>query len=120
MALVSIYVRLMSGPHDGQQLEFSLPGDGGEIVLTIGRGEDCDISLPYDSQVSRTHARLVYVRNDETMDEGRDQRLLIFQLVDVGSRNGTYLGEKRLKDQGAELVPGELFRVGRTWLRVEQ
>lgn len=119
MALDSIYVRLMSGPFDGQQFEFSLPGDGSEINLTIGRSEDCAIALPYDSQVSRTHARLVCTRSDETMDEGRDQRLFRVQLVDVGSRNGTYIGEKRLKDESADLVPGELFRVGRTWLRIE-
>src|SRR5439155_6808012 len=55
-----ITVTLMSGPQDGKTLEWDRPEDDSEMVLTIGRREGCDISLDYDTQVSRIHARLVY------------------------------------------------------------
>ena len=119
MGADSIFVRLMSGPHDGLQLSFPLPHSGGETVVTIGRSEECDVALPYDSQVSRTHAQLVCTPSDDTMEEDIQKQRVKIRLLDLGSRNGTYLGEQRLKGEGAELNPGELFRVGRTWLRVD-
>ena len=41
------------------------------------------------------------------------------RLADVGSRNGTYVDDRRLRDELIDLQPGQLFRVGRTWLRVD-
>ena len=119
MSQEMITVRLMSGPQDGLGLEFPLSQAGGETVVTIGRSEDCDVSLPYDSQVSRVHARLICACDDETLNEGEVRRRTRLRLVDVGSRNGTYLGQQRLRDESAPLKPGDLFRVGRTWLRVD-
>ncbi|RMF37877.1 MAG: FHA domain-containing protein [Chloroflexi bacterium] len=46
-------------------------------AITIGRGADCDIILP-ERQVSRHHARI------ERRNEG-------YYLVDLGSKNGTYV-----------------------------
>jgi pSer/pThr/pTyr-binding forkhead associated (FHA) protein len=114
-----IGVRFMSGPQDGLQLTFEIPDLGDEADWTIGRSDECAICLSYDTQVSRTHAKLVCTNSDETMTDGTLGLVLRFSLVDTGSRNGTYLGEQRLRNEGIELSPGELFRVGRTWLRID-
>jgi pSer/pThr/pTyr-binding forkhead associated (FHA) protein len=102
-----ITVTFMSGPLDGKTLEWDRPDGEREMVLTIGRREGCDIPLDYDTQVSRLHARIVY----EPVSQG-------FSLEDAGSRNGTYLGSDRLTGR-TSLQPGMLFRVGRTWLRID-
>lgn len=95
-----IKVMLMSGPDDGKELTLS----GTEF--TIGRREKCDICIPYDTSVSRTHARLM-VRGG------------VLLLTDEESRNGTYIGRRRLKDTEV-LGVGELFRIGNTWVRVQE
>jgi pSer/pThr/pTyr-binding forkhead associated (FHA) protein len=101
-----IVVALMSGPKDGDVLTFeSLLGAKGPVELTIGRREGCDICLNYDSQVSREHALLIF-------DGGK------FWLEDSDSTNGTFVEEERVVGR-VEIQPGQLFRVGRTWLRVE-
>jgi pSer/pThr/pTyr-binding forkhead associated (FHA) protein len=116
----SISVRLMSGPQDGLQILLPMPGYGEETAWMIGRSDECEICLSYDTQVSRTHARLICANSDETVAaENADAQRVRFTLVDVGSRNGTYLGERHLKDELADLEPGQLFRIGRTWLRVD-
>ena len=101
-----ISIAIMSGPQDGAVLAFERMLDSDEPVeITIGRREDCDVSLNYDSQVSREHAMLVY-------DSGE------FWLEDRNSTNGTYIGDDQISGR-VSLTPGQLFRVGRTWLRVE-
>lgn len=97
----------MSGPLDGKTLTWDLPLDSDELVLTIGRREGCDILLDYDSQVSRLHARIIYEIPMEA-----------YYLEDVGSRNGTFLGQDKIKER-VPITPGDLFRVGRTWLRID-
>lgn len=119
MTIDSISITFMSGPQDGLQMQFSLPDSGGKLTLTIGRNEDCDIAIPYDSQVSRLHARLVYTGADETVSDEELLPGMVLRLEDVGSRNGTYVGKQRLKGEHVMLPPGQLFRVGRTWLRVD-
>jgi len=101
-----IIISLMSGPKDGDMLTFETLLDSDEATdLSIGRREGCDICLNYDSQVSREHAVLSY--------DG--QR---FWLEDTRSTNGTFIGDEKLEGR-SEVEPGQLFRVGRTWLRVE-
>ncbi len=102
-------IMVMSGPDDG--LEIELRADGGAQTeaapgsFSIGRRETCDVSIPFDTSVSRMHARL------ELRENG-------LWLVDEDSRNGTYIGRHRIID--AETLPvGEMFRVGNTWLRVQ-
>ncbi|GAB4571754.1 MAG: hypothetical protein Kow0077_09300 [Anaerolineae bacterium] len=117
----TITVQLMSGPHDGLLLRLNLD-KGHETAWVIGRSDACDIALPYDPQVSRTHARLVCTTNDETMADALDDQQATqvrFRLIDANSRNGTYLGNRKLRNEGVDLEPGQLFRVGRTWLRIE-
>jgi len=101
-----IVVSLMSGPKDGDILTFETLLQADEPVeLTIGRREGCDICLNYDSQVSREHALLIY--------DGEK-----FWLEDTRSTNGTFIEDERV-ERRAEVRPMQLFRVGRTWLRVE-
>lgn len=102
-----ISITLMSGPRDGDTLHFALNGRD-QLVITVGRREGSDILLTYDSQVSRAHARLIY-----------DTRDMEFFLEDLGSRNGTFFVNDRVT-QRESIHPGELFRVGRTWLRLDK
>lgn len=81
----------------------SLTFDGTRIV--IGRGSGSDLRLP-DPSVSHRHASIRLVGGDTV-------------LVDEGSTNGTFLGEKKLNAQAPEsLKTGDRFRVGRVWVEV--
>jgi hypothetical protein len=51
--------------------------------LTVGRSEECDISLP-DRQVSRLHARVVWQEDQ-------------YFLEDLGSKNGTHLNGQEVQ-----------------------
>lgn len=116
-----ISVTYMSGPLDGKKLLFRQPVPGEEIVLSIGRREVCDIYMPFDNQVSRVHARLgCGVLPTTESDNDSSPAVLTFWLEDTGSRNGTFL-EKQDDPLTARvsLRPGTLFRIGRTWLRLD-
>jgi pSer/pThr/pTyr-binding forkhead associated (FHA) protein len=106
---------IMSGVDDGSV--FKLDADEGEAhmpdgawVITVGRHDDNDICLNNDTFVSRHHAR-IYCREDGLW------------LEDCGSTNGTFVEtpvEDVQIDQTAPLTTGQLFRIGRTWMRIEQ
>ena len=116
-----ISVTYMSGPYDGKKLSFEQPDIGEQTVLTIGRREGCDIYLPFDNQVSRLHARLGCASVPVTdSDTASTPSILTFWLEDGGSRNGTYIDtqDEPIQDR-ANLRPGTLFRIGRTWLRLD-
>lgn len=119
MSETSVVVTVMSGPEDGRAYRFALPRSGAETAITIGRSDDSDIALGYDSQVSRSHARLLCIYDDETMADASIPQRVRVRLVDVGSRNGTYVDDRRLRDELIDIQPGQLFRVGRTWLRID-
>jgi pSer/pThr/pTyr-binding forkhead associated (FHA) protein len=72
--------------------------------LTLGRDPACDIPLPWDASVSRTHAVL--------------ERLgTVWTIADDGiSRNGTYLNAARLTGR-RRLAHGDVIGLGRTHLR---
>jgi pSer/pThr/pTyr-binding forkhead associated (FHA) protein len=72
--------------------------------LSIGRAGHCDLSL-FDGLASREHA--VVVR------EGDD-----FVLVDLGSSNGTFVGEEMSRVSRQTLRDGDEVRVGQTFLKV--
>jgi pSer/pThr/pTyr-binding forkhead associated (FHA) protein len=106
---------IMSGVDDGTLLKFnSSQGDGqmqdGHWVISLGRHDNNDICLNNDTFVSRHHAR-IHVESQE------------FWLEDCDSTNGTYVEILAFEDeQVMEVIPlasGQLFRVGRTWLRIE-
>lgn len=112
-------VTYMSGPLDGKKLSFAQPAIGEERVLLIGRREGSDIHLPFDSQVSRIHAKLGCMSLPANNDGGNGG-ILAFWLEDGGSRNGTFI-EKDDEPiiSRVSLRPGVLFRIGRTWLRLD-
>jgi pSer/pThr/pTyr-binding forkhead associated (FHA) protein len=116
-----ISITFMSGPYDGKKLAFPQPKMDEKRVLMIGRREGCDVHLGFDNQVSRLHAKLgceaVPVTQDNTVT---NPYLLTFWLEDGGSRNGTYVEYSKDPVEGrVNLRPGTLFRIGRTWLRLD-
>ena len=68
----------------------------------VGRSEECTICLD-DERLSRVHAKFL-LEDDQVL------------LVDLGSRNGTYVNEERLKDR-AVLQSGDTVRMGQTHMR---
>ncbi|HVU09861.1 MAG TPA: FHA domain-containing protein [Phototrophicaceae bacterium] len=116
-----ISVTFMSGPLDGKTQRFEQPDVGDELVLNIGRREGCDIHLPFDNQVSRLHARLGCVSTGVTASESvTEPYILSFWLEDMRSRNGTFVEREKEPLRGrTNLRPGTLFRIGRTWLRLD-
>ncbi len=76
----------------------------GETV--IGRDEDCPICLA-DARVSRKHAKIV--------GEPGVQSGPYFRVIDLGSTNGTFLNDKRIKE--AVLTDGDRIRIGYSVLK---
>jgi eukaryotic-like serine/threonine-protein kinase len=73
--------------------------------LTIGRGQENDIVLT-DAQASRSHARIEF--------DGQ-----AYRIIDLKSRNGTYLDDARLLPGIPEPWPADkAVRIGSTWLRL--
>lgn len=116
-----VSITYMSGPLDGKKLTFQQPNIGDEKIITIGRREGCDIHIPFDNQVSRLHAKLGCVAVPTTStDSVTNPFFLTFWLEDGGSRNGTFIErEEDAIDGRISLRPGTLFRIGRTWLRLD-
>ncbi|MCC6615116.1 MAG: FHA domain-containing protein [Anaerolineae bacterium] len=110
----TLTLMIMSGVEDGRTLSYAVDdGDGsrdGETwTLTIGRQETRDVVLQRDTFISREHAELIL----------RDGQ---WWLEDCGSKNGAFVEngdeEKRVTEPIA-IQPGQLFRIGRTWLRIQ-
>lgn len=116
-----ISLTYMSGPYDGKKLTFEQPPIGEERIITIGRREGCDIHIPFDNQISRLHAKLGCVSVPTTSSDAiTTPYVLTFWLEDGGSRNGTFIEKEEEPVNGrVSLRPGVLFRVGRTWLRLD-
>ena len=116
-----ISITYMSGPLDGKILNFDQPEPGEERVLLIGRREGCDVHLNFDSQASRVHAHLGILAIPVTAtDSVENPYMLGFWLQDDNSRNGTFVERDKSSIKGRiSLRPGSLFRVGRTWLRLD-
>jgi pSer/pThr/pTyr-binding forkhead associated (FHA) protein len=71
--------------------------------LSIGRGQNNDVPLPWDTEVSRLHAELERIAGEWT-------------IVDDGlSRNGTFVNGTRVSGR-VRLRDGDVVRVGRTTL----
>ncbi|MBZ0279711.1 MAG: FHA domain-containing protein [Anaerolineae bacterium] len=110
-------IMIMSGVDDGQQLNYStdngdgqLSADGSKWSISVGRREDSDICLRNDTFVSRLHAYLIWERNR-------------WWLQDCDSTNGTYLenGPSDARVQGTiPINPNDLFRIGHTWMRIQE
>jgi serine/threonine protein kinase len=79
-----------TGPHAGH--EYPLNKD----VITMGRQSSCDVQI-LDNMSSRAHCQI-----------RRDGKL--YSLVDLGSRNGTHLNDKKVSER--QLAFGDRIRVG--------
>ncbi len=92
----NIQVEVVGGPMDGLKSRVSSPS------FSIGREAGNDLALAMDPMVSARHARIVR--------EGHH-----YWLEDLDSRNGVYLGDRRLTER-VLIGPGTTFTVGRTQL----
>ena len=69
--------------------------------LSVGRGAGNELSLPWDTEVSRLHAELEEIAGEWTVSD------------DGLSRNGTFVNGNRISGR-TRLRDGDLLRVGRT------
>ena len=75
----------------------------GESARVIGRSAGSDVPIPWDDRVSRTHAQLVPVGHQWSVED------------DGLSRNGTFVNEVRVAGR-RRLADGDVIRVGHTML----
>ncbi len=111
----------MSGALDGKILTFEQPDVGKQRVIAIGRRANSDVHLGHDNQVSRDHASLVCSAHPATLSDSTSlPYYLHFWLEDGGSRNGTFVEKESTPImERVSLRPGTLFKVGKTWLRLD-
>ena len=84
-------------------------GDGSQRLLdlaglerlSVGRGAGNELSLPWDTEVSRLHAELEAIANEWTVSD------------DGLSRNGTFVNGNRISGR-TRLRDGDVLRVGQT------
>jgi predicted component of type VI protein secretion system len=92
---------------DGAESQVLVPLAGDRAVLTLGRSEECDVALRWDTRVSRVHAQL------ERVGDG-------WAIADGGlSRNGSFLNGERLHAR-RRLSDGDVLRLGATELLYRQ
>ncbi|MBV9214851.1 MAG: GGDEF domain-containing protein [Acidobacteria bacterium] len=91
----------------GELIAVPIPLEREEVIL--GRALEADVRVN-DTQVSRQHARINAVRNDDT-------ETIEFILKDLDSRNGTFLNGRRVRRE--KLSNGDKITVGETILRFD-
>ena len=91
----------ISGPAAGKKFQVP-PGRD----VTLGRGDDQDVSLPGDVSASRAHAMIV-------IQEGRHV------VIDNKSANGTLLNGDPVTSRPRRLYPGDSIQIGQTELVYE-
>lgn len=90
---------------DGSGTSYAL-GDCRSVL--VGRGSACDVRIPDDMRVSRTHARI-------------EREGDAFRVTDLGSSNGTYVRGAGLGYGDSELVGlGEAFEVADLPLSIQK
>ena len=99
VAIPAFSLRVVSGPDQGATFRFD---DVRSCRVLLGSSPACEIRLS-DRQVSRRHAAL------DASERG-------LRLTDLGSTNGTFVGDLRAMD--VFLRGGETIRVGETVLHV--
>ena len=85
-------VDLVMFKENGERKSITLQND----VSIVGRKEDCDVRIPL-AEVSRRHAQISIGEKN-------------VRLKDLGSANGTFVNNKRVKDQA--LAPGDHVVIG--------
>lgn len=80
------------------------PVDKDQVI--IGRNDDrTDISISYDKHVSRFHCKITF-----------DKEQKKYFVEDTKSANGTLIKDTILKNKRSEIVSGDRFKIGKTWL----
>lgn len=95
-APVPLKIVVLSGPDEGKEAPLG-------PSCEVGSDPDCDFVLN-DPSVSRRHARITIERDS-------------VQVRDLKSRNGTFVGETRVREASARL--GAVLRFGRTYAVVQ-
>lgn len=114
---MEVKIVIMSGVEDGVERTFAADNGDGQIngshwSISIGRRDENDLILKNDTFVSRHHARLHYQANQ-------------WWLEDINSTNGTFTENSDQFFMDTKVVgtilldPQLMFRVGRTWLKIE-
>ncbi len=108
---------IMSGVEDGLRLSYNIENGDGQLSedqatwkVSIGRKDDSDVCLRYDSFISRQHAYICWDNNQ-------------WWLEDCGSTNGTFIEDTDSDARVSGTIPievSQLFRVGHTWMRIEE
>ncbi len=96
---------------DGVSANFIVKGPSGvekaypmrAITVTIGRSDQCDISVK-DSSMSGRHAEISKINGE-------------IRVKDMGSANGIWLNGERVDD--VELFDGDVLRLGQTSIRID-
>ena len=99
---MAIAITVMSGVEDGKIIELN------KTSFMLGRHPDDDVCLPYNTKVSRHHARVT--------KEG-----IIYFIEDVGpegegSTNGTFVNEKRVISK-TPISTGDMILLGGVWAK---
>ncbi|HRG97819.1 MAG TPA: FHA domain-containing protein, partial [Polyangiaceae bacterium] len=101
--LAAARVEVHGGPDDGAAIALTEEGR----AYVVGRGEGCDLLLA-DPDTSRQHVLFVR-RGEQTF------------VVDLGSKNGSYLGPERLPaEREVRVASGQTVELGRTRLVHEE
>jgi pSer/pThr/pTyr-binding forkhead associated (FHA) protein len=104
LSLDGIKITVMSGAEDGKV--FGLE----KTPIMLGRHPDDDVCLPYDSRVSRHHARITKEHDSYFIEDVGPKG--------KGSTNGTYVGDKKITTKTA-ISSGEMILLGSVWIRFE-
>lgn len=112
-----VHLLIMSGRDDGMPLVLHKERDGiyrdGHWKIRIGRLDENDLVLRNDTFISRHHAILHWKKKR-------------WWIEDLKSKNGTFtenpediFNDKRVKSKPVPIQPGQLFRIGRTWMCIQ-
>jgi len=80
-----------------QKLEYKL---GEKPIYIVGRERECDVCVYISSEISRKHAEIKRSGN------------AVYQIRDLGSKNGTYINGKRIGDSFCSLKNNDKVGLG--------
>lgn len=90
---MQVKLRVLGGAHSGKEIQAK------DEKFLIGRGDSCQLRPKSDS-ISRKHCVILQ----------KDGKVIV---ADLGSRNGTFLNEKKLEPERAKVMSsGDVLRVG--------
>ncbi len=102
----TLTLTFMSGSRDGEEVQLKTAGSPPSV--SMGRDAPCELVISDDPDLSRRHARIFWSGSS-------------WMLEDMGSSNGTFIGEfrnaRRLLTPTA-IKDGDILRVGLTRLRL--